>query len=83
MARSLITSLDTLRDAKAATPQLIVATHAPVVLASIEPLLSPGLDALFHLHVVGGNVVLDRNGGPVPRTRAPGGLAPSLGGSCA
>lgn len=57
-------ALDAFRNpwASASIPQLILATHAPLVLASLEPLFSPELDELFHLALVGGEVVLSQGG---------------------
>lgn len=59
---SVLEAVDTLRDATGATPQLIIATHAPLVLASIEPLFSPELDELFHLSATDRTVVLEKGG---------------------
>jgi hypothetical protein len=60
---SVIAAIDALRaTTRAAAPQLIVATHAPLVLASVEPLFSPERDELFHLDVVNGEVVLEQGG---------------------
>lgn len=59
---SVIAAIDVLRGDKAAPPQVLIATHAPLVLASIEPVFSPDLDELFHLNVVDGKVVLETGG---------------------
>lgn len=59
---SILAALEQLRDRHAATPQLIIATHAPLVLASVEPLFSRDTDELFHLDVVNGSVVLEKGG---------------------
>jgi hypothetical protein len=59
---SVITAVDALRDTRAIPPQLLIATHAPLVLASVEPLFSPELDELFHLNAVDGEVVLEKGG---------------------
>jgi len=59
---SVMAASDALRATKATTPQLFIATHAPLVLASIEPLFSPELDELFHLNAVDGKVVLEKGG---------------------
>jgi hypothetical protein len=42
--------------------QLLVATHSPLVLASVEPLFDAELDSLFHLYLdyEEGNVILDK-----------------------
>jgi hypothetical protein len=60
---SVIAAIDALRGGKGTPPQLLIATHAPLVLASIEPMFSPDLDELFHLEVVDGKVVLEAGGG--------------------
>jgi hypothetical protein len=59
---SLLAALEQLRDSHAATPQLIIATHAPLVLASVEPLFSRDTDELFHLDTMNGGVVLNKGG---------------------
>jgi len=59
---SVLAAIDALRGTKGNPPQLLVATHSPLVLASIEPLFKPELDQLFHLNVVGGKVVLETGG---------------------
>lgn len=41
--------------------QLIVATHSPLVLASIEPSFDPGRDALWKLDLVDGAVLVERD----------------------
>ncbi len=38
--------------------QIIIATHSPLVLASVEPLFDEGIDALFHLYQDRGSVQL-------------------------
>lgn len=40
-------------------PQVHLATHSPMVLASAEPVFDAGLDSLHHLRFDGDNVVLD------------------------
>lgn len=42
--------------------QLIVATHSPLILASVEPRFDPSRDALWKLDLVDGEVVLEREG---------------------
>jgi hypothetical protein len=59
---SVIAAIEALRDTHALVPQLLVATHSPLVLASVEPLFSPERDELFHLNVIDGEVVLERGG---------------------
>lgn len=41
--------------------QFLVATHSPLILASMEPLFDPGLDALWNLDQVGDDVVVERD----------------------
>jgi hypothetical protein len=43
----------------ALTPQVHLATHSPMVMASAEPLFNDELDNLHHLKLVGNNVALD------------------------
>ena len=38
------------------TPQFFVSTHSPLVMASLEPIFSPGLDQLLHLEVQKGQI---------------------------
>jgi hypothetical protein len=59
---SMLAALDPLRDTRGTTPQVIIATHAPLVLASIGPLFSHELDELFHLELVKDRVVLEKGG---------------------
>jgi putative AbiEii toxin of type IV toxin-antitoxin system len=59
---SVLAAIDALRDAKSTPPQLLIATHSPLVLASVEPLFSPDLDELFHLKVEDGKVILETGG---------------------
>ena len=59
---SIIAAIDALSGTPPVIPQLLIATHAPLVLASIEPLFSPDLDELFHLKLVDGKVVLEKGG---------------------
>jgi predicted ATP-binding protein involved in virulence len=46
---SLLTALDELRGTSDKEPQVLVATHAPLVLASLEPRFEEDNDELFHL----------------------------------
>lgn len=59
---SVIAAIAALRGAQGTPPQLLIATHAPLVLASVEPMFSPDLDELFHLKVVNGKMVLETGG---------------------
>jgi AAA domain, putative AbiEii toxin, Type IV TA system len=59
---SALAAIDVLRGNKGPPPQLFIATHAPLVLASVEPMFSPELDELFHLKLDNGKVVLETGG---------------------
>ena len=53
---SLLAALDKLRGSGGTTPQLLIATHSPLVLASLEPVFDDAQDDLFHLSVDNGQV---------------------------
>lgn len=57
---SMLKAIDELRGAKGTPPQVLVATHAPLVAASIEPLFDAALDDLIHLSLVSGQVQLEQ-----------------------
>jgi hypothetical protein len=57
---SLLNALQAAGPAEAQV-QLLVATHSPLVLASMEPLFDPQRDALWKLDLVGRDVVLTRD----------------------
>lgn len=59
---SLLTAVDGLRGGSQATTQLIVATHAPLVVASLEPDFDLDRDEVFHLALEAGAVNV-RHGG--------------------
>jgi hypothetical protein len=59
---SMLKAVDALRGEKGAPPQVLVATHAPLVAASIEPLFDAALDDLIHLSLNNGQVTLDQGG---------------------
>lgn len=59
---SVVAAIDVLRGTHTNSPQLLVATHAPLVLASVEPLFSRDTDELFHLDIKNGDVVLEAGG---------------------
>lgn len=59
---SVLTAVDALRGEHGPPPQLFIATHAPLVLASIEPRFSTELDELFHLKLESGKVELETGG---------------------
>lgn len=55
---SLLAATTTLRGKGASTPQLLVATHSPLVLASLEPVFRCEDDDLFHLELSNGDVTV-------------------------
>lgn len=57
---SLLAAIDELRGADGATPQLLIATHSPMVLASVEPMFEEAKDDLFHLELEDGRVCLSQ-----------------------
>lgn len=57
---SMLKAIDELRGAKGTPPQVLVATHAPLVAASIEPLFDAAQDDLIHLSLVNGQVQLEQ-----------------------
>jgi len=57
IARSVIAALDALRGTTA-NAQLLIATHAPLVLASLEPVFDEECDQLFHLELVKGQAAV-------------------------
>jgi hypothetical protein len=54
---AIISTVEAMRDA--AQPQLHLATHSPMVLASMETLFDEETDALFHLALSGGEVRME------------------------
>ena len=59
---SLLAAVDQLRGTLGAAPQVLVATHSPLVTASMEPLFDMTQDDLLHLQSTHGNVLLSRKG---------------------
>lgn len=59
---SMLKAVDELRGSKGTQPQVLVATHAPLVAASIEPLFNAALDDLIHLSLVDGQIKLEQGG---------------------
>lgn len=57
---SMLKAVDELRGSKSTPPQVLVATHAPLVAASIEPLFDAEQDDLIHLSLVSGQVQLEQ-----------------------
>lgn len=59
---SLLKAIDTLRESEGQPPQVLVATHSPLVTASLEPTFDPECDDMLHLTVVDGKVSLEQGG---------------------
>jgi hypothetical protein len=61
---SLMIALEELRELgkDSHPPQMIVATHSPLVMASLEPIFDPLLDDLIHLSLREGNVAVEQGG---------------------
>jgi hypothetical protein len=59
---SVLASLDVLRPDSNSAPQLLITTHAPLILASLEPRFDPDLDELFHLNVQAERVMVESGG---------------------
>lgn len=55
---SLLAAIEQLRGQEGHAPQLLVATHAPLILASLEPIFDEELDELFHLALEDGHIRL-------------------------
>ena len=59
---SVLKAIDTLRGQAGREPQMLVATHSPLVAASLEPYFDVGKDDLIHLSLREGQVVVDQGG---------------------
>jgi len=59
---SVLAAIDTLRGNAGRAPQMLVATHSPLVTASLEPFFDPDRDDLVHLSLSDGQVVIDQGG---------------------
>ena len=59
---SVLQAIDVLRGKQGKVPQMLVATHAPLVAASIEPYFDARIDDLIHLSLHDGRVVVDQGG---------------------
>lgn len=57
---SLLTALDELREKRSAQPQVLIASHSPLVAASLEPVFDRKQDDLIHLDLKDGRVVVDQ-----------------------
>ncbi|MBM7867388.1 AAA family ATPase [Heliobacterium gestii] len=56
---ALLQAVDVLQGDQAAQIQLLLATHSPMVLASLEPIFDEERDVLYHLKTVSGEVELN------------------------
>jgi hypothetical protein len=56
---SLLGALDVLRGTGGRDPQVLIATHAPLILASLEPRFRADKDELFHLRADDGAIHVD------------------------
>ena len=59
---SLLKAVSVLRGPDGEAPQLLVATHAPLVAASLEPHFDPAQDDLIHLGLQDGQVIAEQGG---------------------
>ena len=59
---SLLKAVDELRGQAGSPPQVLVATHSPLVAASVEPLFDEAQDDLVHLSLQDGAVVIEQGG---------------------
>lgn len=59
---SVLQAIDILRGKKGKPPQMLVATHAPLVAASLEPHFDPAKDDLIHLSLRNGRVEIEQGG---------------------
>jgi hypothetical protein len=59
---SLFKAVDELRGKSGTPPQVMVATHSPLVAASVEPIFDAQTDDLIHLSLKDGAVAIDQGG---------------------
>ena len=59
---SLFKAIDELRGESGAPPQVLVATHSPLVAASVEPIFDENVDDLIHLSLRDGAVAIEQGG---------------------
>jgi hypothetical protein len=59
---SLFKAVDELRGKTGTPPQVLVATHSPLVAASVEPIFDPAVDDLIHLSLKAGVVDIAQGG---------------------
>jgi len=59
---SLLAAIDKLQGRSSQDPQMLVATHSPLVAASLEPMFDVERDDLIHLSLQNGQVVAEQGG---------------------
>lgn len=59
---SVLEAIDVLRGKSGQAPQMLIATHSPLVTASLEPMFDTKIDDLIHLSLSEGQVVVDQGG---------------------
>lgn len=59
---SVLKAIDVLRRESGQAPQMLIATHSPLVTASLEPMFDTKIDDLIHLSLSEGQVVIDQGG---------------------
>ena len=59
---SILSAIDVLRGSTGKPPQMLVATHSPLVAASVEPIFDGATDDLVHLSLRNGRVEIEQGG---------------------
>ena len=59
---SILSAVDVLRGSTGKPPQMLVATHSPLVVASVEPIFDGATDDLVHLSLRNGRVEIEQGG---------------------
>ncbi|NTU42665.1 MAG: ATP-binding protein, partial [Nitrospirales bacterium] len=59
---TLLTAIEALRGKQGAHPQVMIATHSPLVAASLEPIFDREKDDLIHLDLKNGQVAIEQGG---------------------
>lgn len=59
---SILNAVDELRGTSGTPPQVLVATHSPLVAASVEPVFDKSTDDLIHLSLRNGQVEIEQGG---------------------
>jgi hypothetical protein len=59
---SVLAAVDALRGRLDSAPQLLITTHAPLILASLKPQFDENIDELFHLNLQQGRVTIESGG---------------------